>query len=285
MRKKREINPISIAFLDLLSGALGAVIILFVAMPKGDVKKDELKKAKIDYENEIKTKEARIKELEKNNKMLSEEIELQDKTIAFMSEEKNKKVEVVQTAGKPIDVGFKFKGKKVVFLIDVSGSMVEENRIGQVKAGLKMLITTMGEEFSVDVVYFPGKGRDSLYTPLWGMMKPMNNVNKSHVYNFLQDLNAFGPTPTREAIRYSLIQYTGMSDLVVLSDGAPTVGVSKIFDDIKSVLAEVSSLNSTRHVQINTIGVGRDFLEDKKNDKYVFLNDLAQQNDGFFVGF
>jgi hypothetical protein len=34
MRKRRQIELFSISFLDLLSGALGAVIILFVAIPK-----------------------------------------------------------------------------------------------------------------------------------------------------------------------------------------------------------------------------------------------------------
>ena len=34
MRNRKEINPINVAFLDLLSGALGAVIILFLIIPK-----------------------------------------------------------------------------------------------------------------------------------------------------------------------------------------------------------------------------------------------------------
>ena len=34
MRKRRQIELFSISFLDLLSGALGAVIILYVAIPK-----------------------------------------------------------------------------------------------------------------------------------------------------------------------------------------------------------------------------------------------------------
>lgn len=37
---KKEINPFSIAFLDLMSGALAAVIILFVIVPKSDFKVD-----------------------------------------------------------------------------------------------------------------------------------------------------------------------------------------------------------------------------------------------------
>lgn len=37
MRKKKELNPINISFLDVLAGALGAVIILFIIIPKIDI--------------------------------------------------------------------------------------------------------------------------------------------------------------------------------------------------------------------------------------------------------
>ncbi|GEM_PF-2301360 len=40
MRQKKEVTPFSIAFLDLLSSALAAVIILFVIVPKTDVQID-----------------------------------------------------------------------------------------------------------------------------------------------------------------------------------------------------------------------------------------------------
>ena len=40
MTKRREISVFNIAFLDLLSGALGAVIILYIAVPKSKVKSD-----------------------------------------------------------------------------------------------------------------------------------------------------------------------------------------------------------------------------------------------------
>ncbi|TNF04365.1 MAG: hypothetical protein EP326_01480, partial [Deltaproteobacteria bacterium] len=64
--KRRETNVFSIAFLDLLSGALGAVIILFVAVPKSKVE-DPTKK-------EIKEKEgfARQMTIEAQKDMMSD---------------------------------------------------------------------------------------------------------------------------------------------------------------------------------------------------------------------
>ena len=55
--KRTEINFLNIAFLDLISGALGAVIILYIAVPKGSVdverkevtSKDQIKIIKQDH--------------------------------------------------------------------------------------------------------------------------------------------------------------------------------------------------------------------------------------------
>ena len=70
MRKRRQIEVFSISFLDLLSGALGAVIILYVAIPKNkkpveepkqDIVKEILKKDLASSREKI---EALKKELE-----------------------------------------------------------------------------------------------------------------------------------------------------------------------------------------------------------------------------
>ncbi|GAB4413605.1 MAG: hypothetical protein OHK0056_19770 [Bacteriovoracaceae bacterium] len=55
-------------------------------------------------------------------------------------------------------------------------------------------------------------------------------------------------------------------------------------DDIEDVLRVVRKKNN-RKIQINTIGVGSDFLSDQYNPKYIFLKKLAEQNNGFFYGF
>jgi hypothetical protein len=46
--------------------------------------------------------------------------------------------EAKDQSGDGLDVGFKFKGQNIVFIIDTSLSMLTEDRMGQVKAGLKM---------------------------------------------------------------------------------------------------------------------------------------------------
>ncbi|PIP93764.1 MAG: hypothetical protein COW00_07720 [Bdellovibrio sp. CG12_big_fil_rev_8_21_14_0_65_39_13] len=303
--RKRDHQIFSIALLDILSGALGAVIILFVAVPKATVEPEtvnknppqaletEIQKAitltpdndkqitsvmalrEIASEKEIESLNEKIAQLTKDNKSLENEIAEIQKLVEQKEEPSDKN-------GIPVDVGFRFKGKRIVFLIDVSGSMVIEDRIGQVKAGLKMLITSMGKEFLIDVVFFPGY--TSSYQYLWGQMNPVDEVNKEDIYNFLFFLKPYGATPTRDVLTYALRNYPYMSDIVLLSDGAPTVNSGRYEENIEDVLRDIRSKNN-RKIQINTIGVGSDFLKNKNNPKYVFLEKLAKQNNGFFYGF
>ncbi|MBT7610811.1 MAG: VWA domain-containing protein [Bacteriovoracaceae bacterium] len=308
--KRRETNVFSIAFLDLLSGALGAVIILFVTVPKAknpNPKLAEIKAkegyarfipkesiidkqsdytAKFNEKEEIKQKTVKLTKTIEQMKKKQEELESSKETMAETIKKLQEKIEKVQdrkVASVPVDVGFKFKGKNIVLVIDVSGSMFLEDKIGQVKAGLKMLITSMGDEFNIDVVHFPD-GMTHDYRTLWGRTKKMSKRNKTSVYDFLQDLKPWGSTPTRSVMKYVLRNYKSATDIVLLSDGAPTKKNSKMIDNIDSVASDIKIKNNNR-VQISTIGVGSDFLRNTRNPKYRFLKKVADENGGFFVGF
>jgi septal ring factor EnvC (AmiA/AmiB activator) len=174
-KRSREVGGLNIALLDILTGALGAVIILFVAVPKGTQGDIEAPKAPVSIieedvsqlHAEIKSQVQEIKKLQKivletqgKNKQLEQRGEESEKKIKALRKFASKIEKETETKaganyrgkGLPVDVGFKFKGKKIVFVIDVSGSMVREDRIGQVKAGLKMLITSMPADYQLDVI-------------------------------------------------------------------------------------------------------------------------------------
>lgn len=301
MAKRKEINVFNIAFLDLLSGALGAVIILYIAVPKSVDKQEDppikdptpivqevdpevnarkLIRTNIELEEKLKKYVQMFKESEKK----IQELQKSNRSLATKVVETKEKVKEQKDQGTiNADVGFKFKGKKIVFIIDVSGSMYKEDRIGQVKAGLKMLITSMPKEFSIDVVQFPF-GMYAPYRPLWKKTRPMTKENKEQVYNFLHELRPFGSTPTRETMKYVLSTYKNASDVVLLTDGAPTKVNSKIKDEIGAVLSDIQRNNKSA-VQINSIGVGSGFLTNTHNDEYKFLKRLSEMHNGFFVGF
>lgn len=270
MRKRREINVFSISFLDLLSGALGAVIILYVALPKNNVTEATLR----DPVQELLQKDLKVTQAE---------------LIKARDEISSLKAQLIpQKAPPPVstekfDVGFKFKGRSIVFVIDTSYSMTEEDRMGQVKAGIKMLLTSLPADYQVDVVQFP-LGERAPFRSMWGSTRKTLNANKQDAFDFIYGLKPAGGTPTRDALLFVLRNYHDISDIVLLSDGAPSLHNSNKKDDIYDILRVVRNENA-RKIQINTIGVGSDFTRDKDNDQYIFLSLMAEETGGFFVGF
>ena len=271
MRKRRQIELFSISFLDLLSGALGAVIILFVAIPK-EKNKTVSSDQKLNQAIELTLKESQD-ELVQVKKQLEEA----NKKIASIDSKKD------ESSLKDLDVGFKFKGKEILFIIDTSLSMIDEDRMGQVKAGLKMLITSLSPDYKIDVIRYPN-GAKAPFKTLWGAPQENTSLNKMEAFYFIYSLQPFGGTPTRDALVFALQNYYNITDIVLLSDGAPTLHNSNTKDNIEDLLKQVKQENY-RQFQINCIGVGQEFIQDKTSDRYVFLSKLAEQGKGFFVGF
>lgn len=353
---RKEINIFNVSFLDLLSGALGAVIILYIIIPKMTATEQETLQTLQNLQVEAKEVQDMMSQLQNSvDKELFEQLEekiqnMQDniekltqqvtEMSAQLKEAKEKLAECEQQLAElkdikeeldkvkkelaeckeklakcpenyyaykewmdncgltlesecprsspNVDVGFKFKGRRIVFLIDVSGSMREEDRIGQVKAGLKMLVTTMDPSFSIDMVQYPYYlSEDNIqdYKPYWSSFRAMSDGNKLDIFGYLNRLTPNGGTPTRAVLKYALNNYSGLTDIVLLSDGDPTVTPNSADrDDINSLVSDITSMNSGR-VNIHCIGVGNDFIANPSLDKVRFLKMLSERNNGFFVGF
>lgn len=273
MRKRRQIELFSLSFLDLISGALGAVIILYVAIPKHKAPPVEVKKEPVvvDRSKEVAALQTQVDELKKHN------ASLQQSLIAASTP----KEPVAQPVN--MDIGFKFAGRKIVFIIDTSLSMTQEDRMGQVKAGLKMLLTALPNTFQVEIIQFPW-GERAPFKSLWGGLRDTDAGHKFEAFEFIYSMKPYGGTPTRDVLSHVLTHYRGISDIVLLTDGAPSLHNSNKKDDIHDILKVVREINKEK-IQINTIGVGENFIRDKNSDQYQFLSLLSSYNNGFFVGF
>lgn len=277
MRKRRQIELFSLSFLDLISGALGAVIILYVAIPKQktkDIPKDDVVKEilKKDLASSREQMEAMKKELEETKAKL-----------ASVPTPVESPPEEPVVGGLDADIGFKFKGKNIVFIIDTSASMFEDQRMTQVKAGLKMLLTSLPNTYKIEVVQFP-LGERAPFRSMWGTTKAFEGMNRFDTFDFIYSLRPAGGTPTRDTLLFVLKNYDYITDIVLLTDGAPSYHNSNKKDDIYEILRLVREANKAK-IQINTIGVGADFLTDKTSEQYKFLSLLSSENSGFFVGF
>lgn len=279
MRKRRAIEVFSISFLDLLSGALGAVIILYVAIPKH---KEVVEVPPVKEDTEKVRLLSELENAEKEITSLKSDLNAMRAEIASKKEPVAEKVPEAPSS-KNLDIGFKFKGRDIVFIIDTSYSMIEEERITSVKAGLKMLLSSLSSEYKVDIVQYP-LGMRAPFRSMWGATRDLKSLNKYDSFEFIYSLKPYGGTPTRDTLEFVLKNYNYISDIVLLSDGAPTYHNSNKKDDIYDILKMVRGMN-TNKIQINTIGVGSSFASDKTTDEYKFLSLLAEENNGFFIGF
>lgn len=278
MRKRRQIELFSLSFLDLISGALGAVIILYVAIPKAKTKEIP----KDDTVKEILKKD--LASSREQMEIMRKELEDAKAKLAAIPAPVETPPEKAVAGGLDADIGFKFKGKNIVFIIDTSASMREDARMTQVKAGLKMLLTSLPSSYKIEVVQFP-LGERAPFRSMWGTTKSFEGMNRYDTFDFIYALNPAGGTPTRDTLMFVLKNYDNLSDIVLLTDGAPSYHNSNKKDDIYEILRLVREANKSPQVQINTIGVGDDFLTDKTSEQYKFLSMLSSENNGFFVGF
>jgi hypothetical protein len=333
---RKEINVFSVAFLDLLSGALAAVIILFVIVPK-------LSSEDIPIVEEMKGLDMTVDEindlLEKIQSTMPVAIfDSISNLVGLMEDESDELKKSLHSYKKyklwmdtcqytlesncPVDYsayfnwmqacekelddpcppknnpstntsGMKFAGKRVLFLLDVSGSMLERvcvygpgdtittpnNVLASVKAAMKLLITSMDDDFYVDVMSFTtlkGTNNPDL-NPIFGNLVPLvDKSNRDELSEKIYDFEATNGTPTREALLYGCKNYTDATDIVLLTDGMPFYEGNYDTD-----LVNKATAGNSIGAAIHTIIVGK--MCDNNTDKDVLeqmMIDLAKRNNG-----
>ncbi len=171
-------------------------------------------------------------------------------------------------------LGITTEAKKLLILVDLSGSM---------EAWSKTLVDTVTdiiEPFHQDIRFAILGFQDRGVTRHWprapGRMAIGDAAGKADANAFIQRIPGWlgGGTPTQTALRTALF-FTDQPDAIILvSDGAP------IDAEPVDIVRRISGINRGR-TEIHTVAVGA-FLENRQLIE--FLNDLAKQNRGQFVG-
>jgi len=276
---KGQIQVFSISFLDVITCALGAIIILFVVVPKA-TPSPEAKTTVIQRMHSI------IQSLKSENKVLSQENSNLNKEI------NQKKVEKPKVNKNPTLFGLPTKLGNTVFLIDVSGSMAwQEDRLFRTLESLVMGCELSSFRFIYfdELVYSSGK-----YWP-----HDWLNGSQTNKLNALRDAKIFlskliieepGGTNSSDAL-YEAITIKETEAIFFITDGYPTVGET----DINKILNRVKWLNKKRAI-INSVMVGLPgattnqygkvvFVESARpKELYDFLHELAEDNDGVYIG-
>ncbi len=158
----------------------------------------------------------------------------------------------------------------LTFVIDVSGSMDLDNRLGLVKRSLELLVEQLGRGDTVSIVVYGSEARV--------VLDPTPGSDKDTILSAIYSLHPEGSTNAEAGIRLgykmALRAYNseGINRVILCSDGVANVGNTEsdvILDEIRGHVEE--------GVTMTTIGFGMDNYND------TLMEQLADHGDGFYA--
>ena len=162
------------------------------------------------------------------------------------------------------------KDASLVFVIDVSGSMDRENRLGLVKKALNLLVNELRPTDDVGIVVYGSKGKV--------LLNPTSGEDKAEIMNAISRLAPEGSTNAEEGLRLAYQMADRMAEpgritrLILLSDGVANVGRT----GSDSILKEVRR-NADDEITLSTVGFGIGNFND------VMMEQLANDGDGNYA--
>ena len=161
-------------------------------------------------------------------------------------------------------------GTSLVFLVDVSGSMNEPNKLPLVKQSLSMLVDQLTENDKVAIVTYAGDAGLKL--------APTSGDQKGRIRGAIEALAAGGSTNGSAGIELAYAQAAeafvkgGSNRIVLATDGDLNVGVTS-----DAALVELIKQKASGGVFLTVLGYGQGNLQDEKMEK------LADNGNGIYA--
>ncbi|MDD2791732.1 MAG: von Willebrand factor type A domain-containing protein [Sediminibacterium sp.] len=158
----------------------------------------------------------------------------------------------------------------LVFLIDVSGSMDQPNRLPLLQLAFKLLAENLRERDTITIVTYGGNVALAL--------EPTSGAEKQRIKNAIDSLTANGDTPGENAIRvaYSIAKKqfipNGNNRVILATDGDFNVGQSS-----EKELEELIATYRQTGIYLTCLGVGMGNYKDSK------LESLSKKGNGNFA--
>ncbi|MFO7904743.1 MAG: VWA domain-containing protein [Pirellulaceae bacterium] len=236
------------SFLDLLSCALGAVLLLLLVVMTQSQRKVSAFRVQIDG----------------MEKQMSDARAAVAVAIEQASEHKDAR-ESLERAQSAL-IGFQGEFQGVMFVVDSSGSMRGE-RFADCQALLKQWLTYLPfQDFNViDFDDRPKPWRPDV------LVDATESARKA-ACSFVDDCSPKGDTDTLGALQ-TAFSMPGVDTIILISDGAPDQSMAEIHEWL-------STANEDGEVTINCVGMGDYFQEDYGP----FLQKIANDHGGMFLG-
>lgn len=159
----------------------------------------------------------------------------------------------------------------LVFVVDTSGSMDEERKIGLVRESLAVLVENLRDDDTVSLVTFDD-GAEPLLPPT-----PISEADE--VLATIEDLEAGGSTNLEGGLR---LGYATAEDLITDEDALTRVvllsdGVANVGETGPDSLVELIRDDADRGIKLVTVGFGLDGFND------ALMEQVADDGDGFYA--
>ncbi len=189
---------------------------------------------------------------------------------------KNNKLVLIGLQGKKIPTE-NLPASNLVFLIDVSGSMDEPNKLPLVKTSMKMLVDQLREKDRVAIVVYAGNA---------GLVLPSTSGDdKTKIKDAIDNLEAGGSTAGGAGIRlaYKIAKENfakeGNNRVILCTDGDFNIGASSD-DEMENLITEEK--NSGVFLTVLGFGMGNykdskmEKLADKGNGNHAYIDQLSE---------
>lgn len=162
------------------------------------------------------------------------------------------------------------KPANLVFVIDVSGSMGREDRLGLVRKSLRMLVDNLDTKDRVGIVVYGSIGRV--------ILEPTSINDKEKIQTAIEWLVPDGATNAEEGIRLGyqmadkMFEKGKINRIILCSDGVANVGVTgpdQILKQIKSY--------ADKGITLTTVGFGMGNFND------ILMEKLGNKGNGFYA--
>lgn len=167
--------------------------------------------------------------------------------------------------------------RNLTFLLDVSGSMMPDNRLPLIKTAMRMLVDTLRAEDRVSIVVYAGSSGV--------VLRPTSGDKKAVINGAISELRAGGSTNGAAGIQvaYDLATESfvkgGINRVILATDGDFNVGITS-----RDALMRLIQEKRERGIFLSVLGVGdnnlqdatMEMLADKGNGNYSYLDSLQE---------
>lgn len=165
----------------------------------------------------------------------------------------------------------------LVFLIDTSGSMMDQNKLPLVQQSMRLLVNQLGAQDRISIVVYAGSAGQ--------VLAPTSGTQKTKILDAIDRLYAGGSTNGGQGIQlaYKLAEQNfikgGVNRVILASDGDFNVGVTD-----RSSLVEMATQKASKNIYLSVLGYGMGNIKDgmmeelsrKANGNYAYIDSLNE---------